>query len=169
MRPLLIERPERQSVTQRWGYSLLTLAFWGVFIYFLRPVLTLAVWVIGYWRFHDVMIESHGIEHLASLLLIYLLIILGMSLSLVGWGFYNLMRYGRHEKRITQPESSTPEMLAEYFMVEPDDVRTWQDTKCLVIHFDSSGRIVNADCLPEVQASYDPDKDTLNKRETPAS
>ena len=149
MRPLIITRPERQSASQRWGYSLTTLLFWVLFAYFVRPVVTIAVWVIGYWRFHDVMIENHGMEHLVRLLLIYALIILGMSLTLIAWSLYNLLRFGHHEKRITSPSAATPEMLAEYFMVKPDDVLTWQSARRLVIYFDASGRIVNADCTPE--------------------
>ncbi len=169
MRPLIITRPEKQSAAQRWGFGFLTVVFWGLFGYFIRPLVTMAVWAIGYWRFHDVMIESHGFIHLARLLLIYAIIIAGMSLTLIGWSMYNLLRYGRHEKRTTPPAPTTPEMLAEYFMVEPDDVRAWQDTKRLVIHFDSSGRIVDEDCSTEEQDSYDSGEETQDKSNPPFS
>ena len=148
MKPLIITRPDRQSTGQRWGYGFLTIVFWGLFVYFIKPLITMAVWVIAYWRFQNIMIEGHGIEHLARLLLIYALIILGMMLSLIGWSMYNLLRYGHHEKRTTPPPPVTPEMLAEYFMVEPDNVNTWQDAQRLVLHFDASGRIINSDTSP---------------------
>ena len=150
MRPLIITKPERQSSTQRWGFGLLTLLFWGLFGYFIRPLVTMAAWVLGYWRFHDVMIEGHGINALFRLLLIYVAIIAGMSLTLIAWSIYNLLRYGHHEKRVTPPQPATPEMLAEYFMVKRDDVLTWQSTRRLVLDFDPSGRIVDpAQCLSE--------------------
>ena len=151
MKPLIIERPERQSAAQRWGFSLLTLIFWGLFAYFIRPLVTLVVWIIGYWRFYDVMIESHGIDHLARLLLIYGVILLCIALLLIGWSMYNLLRYGHNEKRTSHPTPATPEMLAEYFMVDPEDVRTWQETRRLVLNFDSAGRIVGAQYLAEKQ------------------
>jgi len=144
MRPLIITRPEKQSASQRWGYGLLTALFWGLFGYFIRPLFTLGAWALGYWRFQDVMIDGHGLDHLARLLFIYVSIIAGMSLSLIAWGIYNLLRYGHNEKRITPPDPATPEMLADYFEVDPDDVRAWQSTRRLVLDFDPSGRIVDS-------------------------
>ncbi|MBN2418263.1 MAG: poly-beta-1,6-N-acetyl-D-glucosamine biosynthesis protein PgaD [Deltaproteobacteria bacterium] len=156
MRPLIITRPEKQSTSQRWGYNLLTLAFWAIFAYFFRPVLTMAAWVIGYSRFHDIMIENHGIEHLFRLLLIYALIIACMSLALIAWSLYNLLRYGHHEKRLKSPSPVTSEMLAEYFMVPPDDLRVWQSARRLTLYFDPSGKIVNADCTPDQKEQAEP-------------
>lgn len=151
MKPLIIERPERQSATQRWGFGLLTLVFWGLFAYFIRPLVTIAAWALGYWRFQDVMIESQGINHLGRLLLIYTIIVVCMTLVLIGWSMYNLLRYGHNEKRNAPPPPATPEMLAEYFRVEPDDVHTWQKARRLVLNFDSSGQIVNGHCSPDEQ------------------
>ena len=166
MRPLIITRPEKQSASQRWGYRLVTLLFWGLFGYFIRPLITLLAWIVGYWRFHDVMIENHGINHLARLLLIYFAIIGGMSLSLITWSMYNLLRYGHNEKRVTPPPPTTPEMLAEYFMVDPDDVHTWQSTRRLVLDFDPSGRIMDpAKCPPEQQGCSDTDIESQDKKE----
>jgi poly-beta-1,6-N-acetyl-D-glucosamine biosynthesis protein PgaD len=156
MRPLIITRPERQSVSQRWGYGLLTVLFWGLFGYFIRPLVTLLAWTVGYWRFHDVMIEGHGINHLARLLMIYGAIIGGMSLSLIAWSIYNLLRYGHNEKRVTPPDPTTPEMLAEYFMIDPDDLCNWQSTRRLVLDFDPSGRIVDT-------AQSSPEKNRLHR------
>ena len=161
MKPLIITRPERQSTSQRWGFGLLTVLFWGLFGYFIRPLVTLVAWAVGYWRFHDVMIDGHGIEHLASLLLIYAAIIAGMSLSLIAWSLYNLLRFGHNEKRMTSPPPATPEILAEYFNVEPEDVRTWQSTRRLVLDFDHTGRIVDpAKSSPEKTDCTGPAEET---------
>ncbi len=149
MKPLIITRPERQSAAQRWGFRLLTLLFWGFFGYCIWPLLTIAVWVVVYWRFQIVMIENHGIENLANLLRIYGIVILGMALMLISWSLYNLLRYGHHEKRTTQPSPATAEMLAEDFRVNPDDVRTWQSSRKLVLDFDPTGQIIGAHCSPE--------------------
>jgi poly-beta-1,6-N-acetyl-D-glucosamine biosynthesis protein PgaD len=170
MRPLIITRPERQSTAQRWGFGLLTVLFWGLFGYFIRPLLTMAAWSIGYWRFHDVMIEGHGFNHLLRLLAIYGIIIASISLSLIGWSIYNLIRYGYHEKRKTSPPPVTPEMLAEYFEIDPEDVRIWQDTDRLVLDFDSSGRIVEpAQSSPGLQGSSDSDVDSKDETEPSVS
>lgn len=161
MKPLIITRPERQSTSQRWGYGLLTILFWGLFGYFIRPLMTLVAWAVGYWRFHDVMIDNHGINHFARLLLIYVAIIGGMSFSLIAWSIYNLLRFGHNEKRVTSPPPATPEILAEYFKLEPEDIRAWQSTRRLVLDFDHTGRIVDPAQYPsEQQECVEPNKET---------
>ncbi|NLD37584.1 MAG: poly-beta-1,6-N-acetyl-D-glucosamine biosynthesis protein PgaD [Desulfatiglans sp.] len=142
MKSLIIERPEKQSAAQRFGFGLLTIAFWGLFAYFIRPVLTLGAWVVGLWRFQDVMIEAHGIEHLGRLLLLYGVIILCMALVLIAWSFYNLFRYGHNEKRINQPQPVTVEMLGDFFKVAPEKIKAWQEMKNITLGFNPDGSLL---------------------------
>ncbi len=142
MKSLIIERPEKQSVAQRFGFGLLTIAFWGLFAYFIRPVLTMGAWVVGLWRFQDIMIESHGIEHLGRLILFYGVVIFCMALVLIAWSFYNLFRYGRNEKRINQPPPVTEEMLGEFFKVDPEKIKAWQQMKNITLGFKNDGTLI---------------------------
>lgn len=142
MKPMIIERPEKQSAAQRFGFGLLTIVFWGLFAYFIRPILTLGAWVVGLWRFQDVMIEAHGIEHLGRLLLLYGIIIFCMALVLITWSFYNLLRYGHNEKRLNQPPPVTEEMLREFFKVDPEKIKSWQQMKNLTLGFNPDGSLI---------------------------
>ncbi len=142
MKPLIIERPEKQSAAQRFGFGLLTIVFWALFAYFIRPVLTLGAWMLGLWRFQDIMIKAHGIEHLWKLLLLYSIIIFCMALVLIAWSLYNLFRYGHNEKRINQPPPVTEEMLGEFFQVDPEKIRAWQKMKNLTLGFNPDGSLL---------------------------
>ncbi len=143
MNSLLIEHPEKQSSSQRWGYRFLTLSLWALFAYFFRPVLTLAVWLLGYRRFQEVMIGAHGWEDLVRLLLAYSLVIFGMGQLIVGWSLYNLLRYGHHEKRRNPPRPVTVEMLAEYYGIDAGRVQQLQKARRVTLDFDGEGRIVS--------------------------
>lgn len=147
MRPLIIERPQKQTRSQRWGYRAITVLFWALFAYFIRPVLTLAAWLLGYYRFQEIMIGAHGWEELVRLLLVYSAVILTMTLVLIGWSLYNLVRFGRHEKRVTPPARISVEALAGHFGVTAEQVRQWQEARRLVIHYNDEGAIVEGRSL----------------------
>ena len=149
MRPLIIERPQKQTRSQRWGYRAITVLFWALFAYFIRPVLTLAAWLLGYYRFQEIMIGAHGWEELVRLLLVYSAVILTMTLVLIGWSLYNLVRFGRHEKRVTPPARIPTEVLAEHFGVSAEQVRHWQNARRLVIHYNDEGAIVDGHSLSD--------------------
>ncbi len=148
MKPLLIEHPEEQSRSQRWGYRALTLLLWAMFAYFFRPFLTLAVWLLGYVRFQEVMIEAHGWEDLLQLLLVYGLVTLAITLAIVGWSLYNLLRYGRREKRLTTPEPVSSHQMAEYYGVPENCIERWRGSRRVELDFDEQGNIrEGSDCL----------------------
>ncbi len=147
MKPLLIEHPEEQSPSRRWGYRALTLLLWALFAYFFRPFLTLAVWLLGYMRFQEVMIEAHGWEDLLQLLLAYGLVILTITLVIIAWSLYNLLRYGRHEKRVNLPEPVTVHQLADYYGVPKDCIKHWRGSRRVELDFDDQGIIrEGSDC-----------------------
>ena len=47
MRPLIIERPELQSIVQRYGYVSVTVVCWFLWLYLFVPLLSLGGWFLG--------------------------------------------------------------------------------------------------------------------------
>ena len=99
MTPPIINRPDLRSFEQKYGQSLITLMFWVMFFFFMRPLIGMVGWYFGLQLFTDVMIVHGGYQALIELLGIYFGIIVAMGLILEGWALYNLLRYGRESYR----------------------------------------------------------------------
>ena len=141
MSPVIIDRPDLQSFQQKYGQSLLTLIFWIMFFFFMRPLIGLVGWVFGLRLFSDIMIVHGGYRALLELLGIYLGIIVIMGLCLKGWGIYNLLRYGRHEKRIHHPAPLDLADQAEHFGITAVQLEKWQVARRLVLEHDDQGTL----------------------------
>jgi biofilm PGA synthesis protein PgaD len=139
MSPLIINRPDLQSFRQKYGQSLLTLLIWVMFFFFMRPLIGLVGWFFGLQLFTDVMIVHGGYQALIELLGIYFGIIVAMGLMLEGWTLYNLLRYGRNEKRNRQPVPVSIADQASHFDVTAEQLAHWQTARCLVLEHDAQG------------------------------
>jgi biofilm PGA synthesis protein PgaD len=139
MSPLIINRPDLQSFRQKYGQSLLTLLIWVMFFFFMRPLIGLVGWFFGLQLFTDVMIVHGGYQALIELLGIYFGIIVVMGLILEGWALYNLLRYGRNEKRTRQPIPVSIADQARHFDVAAEQLAHWQAARCLVLEHDDQG------------------------------
>ncbi len=93
----IINRPDLRSFEQKYGQSLITVMFWVLFFFFMRPLIGMVGWYFGFQLFTDIMIAQGGYEALLELLGWYVAVIVIMGLVLEGWALYNLFRYGRHE------------------------------------------------------------------------
>jgi biofilm PGA synthesis protein PgaD len=141
MNPLIINRPDLQSFRQKYGQSLLTLLIWVMFFFFMRPLIGLVGWFFGLQLFTDVMIVHGGYQALIELLGIYFGIIVCMGLILEGWALYNLLRYGRNEKRIRQPVPVSIAEQARHFEVAAEQLAHWQTLSFLVLEHDDQGNL----------------------------
>jgi len=142
MSQLIINRPDLQSFQQKYGQSLITILFWVVFFFFMRPLIGLVGWVFGLQLFTDVMIVKGGYHALLGLLGWYLGVIIVMGAVLEGWALYNIFRYGRHEKRRLQPNPVMVEELAKYFQVAPGHLQDWQTARRVVLEHDDHGLLL---------------------------
>lgn len=140
----IIDRPDLQSFQQKYGQSLITVLFWILFFFFMRPLIGMVGWFFGFQLFTDIMIIKGGYHALLDLLIWYVGIIFLMGLVLEGWALYNLLHYGRHEKRIHQPEPVSPEAQAEHFGIESDRLRQLQAAGRVVLEHDAQGRLISS-------------------------
>lgn len=139
MSQYIIDRPDLQSFQQRYGQGVITLLFWVLFFFFMRPMIGMVGWFFGFQLFTDVMIVKGGYHALLKLLGWYFGIILVMGIILKGWGLYNMFRYDRHEKRHRQPEPVTVQDLAQHFHLEQSVLATWQTARRVVLEHDEAG------------------------------
>lgn len=139
----IINRPDLQSFQQKYGQSLITVLFWVLFFFFMRPLIGIVGWFFGVQLFTDIMIERGGYHALFDLLTWYAGIVVLIGLVLEGWSLYNLYRYGRNEKRKHQPQSVKGSEMAVYFQVDPDWLGELQAAKQVTLEHDAYGRLIN--------------------------
>jgi poly-beta-1,6-N-acetyl-D-glucosamine biosynthesis protein PgaD len=138
----IINRPDLQTFQQKYGQSLITVLFWVLFFFFMRPLLGMVGWFFGLQLFTEIMLVKGGYHSLLELLGWYFVIIIVMSVVVKCWSLYNLIRYGRHEKRLRQPTPVTVENQARHFEVDPGLLEQWQAARRITLEHDDSGRLI---------------------------
>lgn len=139
--PYIIERPELQTLAQRYGSAWLTLIFWVLYLYLWTPVITLVAWTlqIGLARYE--MVERQGYLLLLDRMTGYGVVILCIFFLLIGWAEYNYRRFRSADRRNT-PGPITNADLARHFEVPLTIVSAWQQAKTLNIYLDENGRVI---------------------------
>jgi len=139
----IINRPDLQTFQQKYGQSVITIMFWVLFFFFMRPLISMVGWFFGVQLFTDIMIEQGGYHALLALLTWYFGIIFLMGLILESWSLYNLYRYGRNEKRIHHPAPVRLTALAEHFQLDAEHLRNLQTAKRVLLEHDAHGRLIS--------------------------
>jgi biofilm PGA synthesis protein PgaD len=112
MRPLIIERPDLQTSSQRYGNISITVACWMVWLYLFVPLLSLLAWVTGATLVYEVLYMDLGEGLVISRVLSY-----GKGIAVLTgiysvWAIYNYVRWSGVERRQT-PELVTTEEMAD--------------------------------------------------------
>lgn len=139
-RPLIIERPDLQSRSQRLISTTLTAFFWALWLYLWLPVVALVGWWLGATRFYDEMVRLEGYKPLVELLGWYAVCIVALAGSLIVWALYNIFRFRGRERRKARPLVRVGQ-VAEHVGVEPDTLLAWQRARILHVMHDEAGRI----------------------------
>lgn len=140
----IIERPEWQSFRQRTLYAVITLLFWGIWIYLWRPLFDLLCWILG---LHPQAYSGSEGEHYQSLLhlfAIYLLIIAVLGGSLLLWALYNYLRFRGVERRRARPALDTADQ-GRHYTLDPALLQDWQLERRLVVHHDRHSNVIGVE------------------------
>jgi biofilm PGA synthesis protein PgaD len=137
---LIIERPELQSMTQRYGWKSVTFVFWMFYVYLWVPLITLIVWLVGVKLFNINMIELKGYDSLIDKLGLYSIIILLISIILIGWAEVNRMRFKNKLRRLDNDELSVGEVAKKYNL-EVSHLSLLRQKKSIMVHFSDKGVI----------------------------
>ena len=99
IRPLIIERPDLQSVAQRWGYRSLTLACWILWLHLFVPVLSFIAWFIGLTVIYQVLLQGLDFQQFWGIFYRYAVGIGVFTSTYLLWALYNLLRFRGKERR----------------------------------------------------------------------
>lgn len=166
--PHIIQRPDLQTLRQRFGDSFLTFLFWLAWFYLWIPLISLGAWAFGVNLFHDEMVVSAGLQALIELLGLYFLVIFLISATLGIWALINLWRFRGNERRGAQPIVDEA-ALANDFGVTSEKIVAWQRCKRLVISHDADGNIIAVEPAPVDQSSLHPLEKKCNEERGMAS
>lgn len=160
--PLIIEAPERQSLTQKTLGTVLATIFWAIYIYLWLPLLTAAFWALGGYVIAPLVVVFFGrFAWVPSVLVqraipeadVYLYLFhyafwaFALGAILVVWASINWLRFSRRERRGLRAAISL-EDLAKDFHVTLPYLSLWQRAQRLVAHFDEEGRVISIDLSP---------------------
>lgn len=144
---LIIEDPALQTPAQKVLYGTLTVVFWALWIYLWLPLITLAGWTFGVFRFIDIMVVEQGLIALRHVMIFYLITVAAMGGTLVVWATYNWVRFSGQERRAaTITENSGPLVAAAIGQAETNVLR-WQHAKILLVSHLPDGKIESVKIL----------------------
>lgn len=139
---LIIEKPELQPAVHRYGWGLVTFAFWTLYVYLWIPLITLLAWWIGVYLFNIHMVELQGYDGLSNKLALYLFVILSLSALLIGWANIERLRFQGVNRRQGRPEVTLSQVAHQYRLQESQLLAARQK-KSLEVHFSDEGHIAN--------------------------
>lgn len=141
MTRFIIDRPDLQSMTQKYGFGSLTLLLWVVYLYLWIPFISVMAWLIGAHLFHHHVIERGGLRQLALDLRQYGLVVGVMVAVYLAWAVSNYLRF-RHTRRLGNAPEVTLAMLAGHFNVDEAEVERLQALRICEISHDEDGNVV---------------------------
>jgi poly-beta-1,6-N-acetyl-D-glucosamine biosynthesis protein PgaD len=134
-RHLFIETPIVEKSRRALEY-VLTTVFWGLWFYLVMPLLSLALWYAGFYLFTDRMITLGGYQAFADQLLQYTAVVLVMGVMLMLWIIWNLLHYGRHDRRNVKPRPITSFQIGDAMHLDAACVTALQASRHIALHFD---------------------------------
>jgi poly-beta-1,6-N-acetyl-D-glucosamine biosynthesis protein PgaD len=137
----LIVNSAQQSHFQRYGFRMLTMFFWLVFLSLFRILLTPFLWYVSGQRVYDQLIVHVDWPRISDLFLVYFLVIVGIGLLLIGWGRYNQYRFTRKERRIDFLAPAGVEAISSFFKVTPEQVSAAHCHRRLVLLHGPEGEL----------------------------
>lgn len=141
--PLIIDKPALTPLPSRIGWGTLTFVFWLLWAYLWLPLITSAIWALGFDQVITYFPWSQGNHEMRHLMALYLLIITGLGGSLVSWAQLEYRRF-RHVRRRAMPPFVTIEELAAHAGLNIADMRDWQNARRLVVTHDDHGKMIHA-------------------------
>lgn len=129
--------------------SLLTMLFWGVWLYLVLPLLSLLLWALGV-RFFMKQIAQSGYEGLASSLIAYssvLLVLVGLLALWIGW---NVVRYGGgSDRRTVKRAEVTDAEVRQAFRLDDSLLSELRGERFVRVDLDGDGVVVITNGRPQ--------------------
>ena len=128
--------------------ALLTVLFWGVWLYLVLPLVSLLLWAFGV-RFLVEQIRRGGYEGLLGSLITYGVVLLVLVSLLALWIAWNVVRYGGSSDRRTVKRAEVPDWVVRETLRLDDKLLAMLRTERLVrVDFKGEGVVVIPDARP---------------------
>lgn len=135
-------------LSRRAAELVMTVVFWGLWIYLVTPLLSLVLWYGGIKLFVDQMITLGGYQAFADQLVNYGAAIFVMWLLLTLWVIWNMRRYGQRNRRTVLPAHVQKAQMAETLNLSLETMRRLHASRVTYLHFDDKGCPVIEKTLP---------------------
>ena len=131
-RPLIIERPDLQTISQRWGYRSVTLMAWILWFYLFMPVFSFIAWVAGLSLIYRLMLQDLSVAELWHIVSTYGLGIAFLASCYLVWALYSYIRFRGPDSRAPVDDVGI-DALAEQHTLEASTVRHWQTQQKITV------------------------------------
>ncbi|TAN50912.1 MAG: poly-beta-1,6-N-acetyl-D-glucosamine biosynthesis protein PgaD [Methylococcaceae bacterium] len=141
MSDLIINVPHLQSVQQRLGSWVVAVVCWLLWVYFLVPIVTLTVWLLGVRQLTQEIRWFGGYKSLMELLELYGETILVIALLWLCWTALIAWLH-RGDAAVALPPVSKADLCQSYG-VDMAELTRCQASRRITVHFDEQGHIVH--------------------------
>ncbi|MDX1762724.1 MAG: poly-beta-1,6-N-acetyl-D-glucosamine biosynthesis protein PgaD [bacterium] len=152
---LIIERPDLQTLWQKYSYGFFTALAWTIWLYLWLPLVSLIAWLFGVQVFYEHMILLGGYRGFLQLLTLYGSAVLFIAVVLIVWALSNQIRFRGKERRAPIPPA-TQEETARFFKISVDAVARAQAADRMVIAFDETSDAPQLEEAPEAPMAEPP-------------
>ncbi|MCP5156590.1 MAG: poly-beta-1,6-N-acetyl-D-glucosamine biosynthesis protein PgaD [Ectothiorhodospiraceae bacterium] len=146
IRPLVIERPELQSMPRRLGWAAVTALAWMVWVYVWVPVASALAWALELHFVYRHMVVLGGFEAFVGSLRFFAGGVALIACALIGWAKVQEMRFGGRSRRGSRAPVGV-EHLARHYRVDDRELAVWRSAQCLAVTHDEHGAIVAVEVL----------------------
>ena len=151
MNPLIIDRPDLQTLAQRYGFLTLTFFFWFAWIYLWLPLISVLAWFFELRIVYDQMVLLQGAQSLFDNLRVYRWVFLCIAGVYVTWALVNNWRF-RGRSRRSEVDAVPMRDIAQVFGLEPHALGEHQNAKTVTITHDEFGQINAVHPTPSLHA-----------------
>lgn len=128
--------------------ALLTVLFWGIWLYLVLPLVSLLLWAFGV-RFLGIQIRRGGDEGLLGSLINYGVVLLVLVSLLALWIAWNVVRYGGSSDRRTVKRAEVPDWVVRgKFRIDDSLLSVLRAERLVRVDFEGDDVVVIADARP---------------------
>jgi len=146
MKNLIIEKPDLVPWPNRLGWGIFTAIFWIIWIYLWMPLITLALWYLGFDFYNRLFLHNtpSQLVELHHIFLLYSSVIAALGGSLLLWARAEFLRF-RNVHRRAQSKPVVVEELADYAAQDVATMTELNEVRRMVAYHDEHGNFTTAE------------------------
>ena len=148
--PAIIDRPEFKSPLRHVAEGSITIGLWALWIYWMLPLGTLFLWLLGYKMVHDVLLAGDSLTQFLQILKnggIGVLTVLAIQLLWIAYNYqFIFKRKGERRKNGHVPDET---YLARHFNVDPGLLEKARQSRRLEVVLTDTGLAITSSSLPD--------------------